>query len=109
MSDNPKKRPFDFDIRYELFDARGERLRDVLLIENPGSGQALGLGIVNALVQEGESLTLHRISEVSASRYHFRLRFPAGTLAPREASTVGADWAVLRVGNTDGTTDVFLA
>ncbi|MFY0576648.1 phage tail protein [Cystobacter fuscus] len=104
-----KKKPFGFEVNYELFDARGERLRDVLLIENPGSGRALELSIVNRLVQEEESITLHRISEVDASRYHFRLHFAANTLAPREASAMGADWGVLRVGNTDGTTDVFLA
>ncbi|MCY1080732.1 phage tail protein [Archangium lansingense] len=105
----PKKKPFGFEVNYELFDARGERLRDVLLIENPGSSQALRLSIVNALVQEKETITLHRINEVTSGRYHFRLRFPASTLTPREVSTVGADWGALRAGNSDGTTDVFLA
>ncbi|WPB81309.1 tail fiber protein [Archangium violaceum] len=108
MADTTKKKPFGFEVTYELFDARGERLRDVLLIENPGSGQALRLSIVNALVQEKETITLHRINEVTSGRYHFRLRFPANSLAPREVSTVGADWGALRVGNSDGTTDVFL-
>jgi microcystin-dependent protein len=107
--ETPKKKPFAFEVGYELYDARGERLREVLLIENPGSGQALQLSIVNALLQERETITLHRITQVNSNQYHFRLRFPANTLAPREASAVGADWAVLRVGNSDGTTDVFLA
>jgi hypothetical protein len=59
MTDETKKKPFGFEASYELFNARGERLRDVLVIENPGSGQTLQLDIVNALATE--TITLNTL------------------------------------------------
>ncbi|WPB81310.1 tail fiber protein [Archangium violaceum] len=107
--EKPKKKPFAFEVSYELFNTREERLREVLLIENPGSGQVMLLGIANALVAENESITLHPRPNANASQYHFRLRFPQGALARRTVGVEGEDWRVSRVDNQDGTTDVFLS
>lgn len=105
----PKKKPFKFEITYELFTPSGERLRNVLLRENPGASQALTLGIVNALVQEKETITLHKLTEVSESKYHFKLQFAPGTLAKRAISVVGEDWAVTRVDSGDGAASLYVA
>ncbi|MFY0570235.1 phage tail protein [Archangium lansingense] len=107
--EKPKKKPFAFEVSYELFNAREERLREVLLIENPGSGQVMQLGIANALVAENERITLHQRTSANATTNHFRLRFPQGTLARRTVGVEGEDWLVSRVDNQDGTTDVFLS
>ncbi|MFY0576644.1 hypothetical protein ACN28S_21955 [Cystobacter fuscus] len=77
--ETPKKKPFAFDVSYELFDSRGERLREVLLIDNPGSGQVMLLGITNALAAENERIILHPLPSADATQYHFRLRFPEGS------------------------------
>ncbi|ADO70644.1 phage tail protein [Stigmatella aurantiaca] len=107
--DPPKKKPFGFEVSYELFNAREERLREVLLIENPGSGQVLHLGIVNALVAENERITLNPLDQANASKYHFRLQFPQDSLALRTVGGEGADWLVSRVDHQDGPTDVYLS
>jgi hypothetical protein len=101
-----KKKPFEFEASYELYNARGERLRNVLFIENPGSGQTLQLDIVNVLVDE--TITLNTVETVSESKYHFRLNFGGGALANRVASVAGDDWAIKRVTNASGT-DLYVA
>ncbi|KYG03044.1 hypothetical protein BE21_53625 [Sorangium cellulosum] len=104
-----KKMPFGFKVSYELFNARGERLENVLLIEKLGSGQALQLDILNILTDVTILLRQRPSAGEGAGAHHFRLRFPAGALASRETRVEGADWDVLRVDRQDGTTDLYLA
>ncbi|WP_438000736.1 tail fiber protein [Sorangium sp. So ce185] len=104
-----KPMPFGFEVSYELFNARGERLRNVLLIENPGSGNALQLDIVNILTDAAIVLKQRGSAGEANGQHHFRLHFPAGALAGRKTGVAGEDWDVLRIDRQDGTTDVYLA
>ncbi|KYG03043.1 hypothetical protein BE21_53620 [Sorangium cellulosum] len=104
-----KPMPFGFEVSYELFNARGERLRNVLLIENPGSGNALQLDIVNILTDVAIVLKQRESAGEANGQHHFRLHFPAGALAGRKTGVAGEDWDVLRIDRQDGTTDVYLA
>ncbi|MBM7116090.1 phage tail protein [Archangium primigenium] len=104
-----KKKPFGFEVNYELFNTRGERLRERLLIENPGAAQVLMLGIVNALVKENERITLNPREQADSTNHHFRLRFAANTLARRSVGVEGEDWVSSRVDNSDGSTEIFLS
>ncbi|WP_437613788.1 tail fiber protein [Sorangium sp. So ce834] len=108
-SQTEKKMPFGFKASYELFNARGERLENVLLIEKLGSGQALQLDILNLLTDVTILLRQRPSAGEGAGAHHFRLRFPAGALATRETRVEGADWDVKRVDRQDGTTDLYLA
>ncbi|WP_438043961.1 phage tail protein [Sorangium sp. So ce128] len=100
--ETPKKKPFAFEITYDLFTPSGERLRNVLLRENPGASQPLMLQIVNILVQEEETITLRKEPKPSKSKYHFKLRFAPGILDDRTIDVVGGDWSVLRDDTGDG-------
>ncbi|WP_437681900.1 phage tail protein [Sorangium sp. So ce131] len=104
-----KKMPFGFKVSYELFNARGERLENVLLIEKLGSGHALQLDILNILTDVTILLRQRPSAGEGGGAHHFRLRFPAGALASRETRVEGADWDVKRVDRQDGTTDLYLA
>ncbi|KYF89548.1 hypothetical protein BE20_20165 [Sorangium cellulosum] len=104
-----KPMPFGFEVSYELFNARGERLRNVLLIENPGSGNALQLDIVNILTDVAIVLKQRESAGEANGQHHFRLHFPAGALAGRKTGIAGEDWDVVRIDRQDGTTDVYLA
>jgi microcystin-dependent protein len=106
--EDEKKKPFGFEASYELYNVRGERLRNVLLRENPGSGQTLQVDIVNIL--SGETITLNTKPEASESDdcFHFHLHFTAGAIADRVAGVAGEDWDILRVASERGT-DLFLA
>ncbi|AUX42388.1 uncharacterized protein SOCE26_038190 [Sorangium cellulosum] len=104
-----KKMPFGFEVSYELFNARGERLRNTLLLENPGAGHTLRLDIVNLLTDEAIVLRQRPTAGEVLGAHHFRLRFAAGALAARETRVVGADWDIRRVDREDGSTDVYLA
>ncbi|WP_437681898.1 phage tail protein [Sorangium sp. So ce131] len=104
-----KKMPFGFEVSYELFNARGERLRDTLLLENPGAGHTLRLDIENLLTDEAIVLRQRPTAGEVLGAHHFRLRFAAGALAARETRVVGADWDIRRVDREDGATDVYLA
>lgn len=106
MTDETKKKPFGFEVSYELFNARGERLRDMLVIENPGSGQTLQLDIVNALATE--TITLNPLGSPSARDFHFHLHFAVGAVADRVISVLGEDWKVASVVDAQGT-HVYLA
>ncbi|AUX42389.1 tail protein [Sorangium cellulosum] len=104
-----KKMPFGFKVSYELFNARGERLENVLLIEKLGSGQALQLDVLNILTDATILLRQRTSAGEGGGAHHFRLRFPAGALASRETRVEGADWDVKRIDRQDGTTDLYLA
>ncbi|WP_437746871.1 phage tail protein [Sorangium sp. So ce1504] len=110
MSDEtPKKKPFAFEITYELFTPTGARVRDVLLRENLGVGQPLVLGIENALVQENETITLRTLPEASEREHHFRLQFAPGVLVSQAISAVGASWSVERVDGDDGAASLYVS
>ncbi|KYG03045.1 hypothetical protein BE21_53630 [Sorangium cellulosum] len=104
-----KKMPFGFEVSYELFNARGERLRNTLLLENPGAGHTLRLDIANLLTEEALVLRQRPSAGEVLGAHHFRLRFAAGALAARETRVVGADWDIRRVDREDGSADVYLA
>lgn len=109
MTTKAKEMLFGFEASYELYNARGERLRSALLRENPGSGQVLQLDIVNVLADKPITLKRRTTVGTTEGKYHFLLRFGRGALADREAGVVGEDWHIKKETKDGGDTLLYLA